>query len=164
MALKHEKKQHLSKGGEIPTASLGDIVFLLLIFFLVTTSMNTEKGLGLVLPPPGDEVKLNKENILSVFINSEGQILVGVEVISPEQLTGKVKERIRENPLLIVSVITDVNASYKSMISALDRVKVAFSELKKDEKFIAKIESDPKFKSEFPHGFAERISLATPAF
>lgn len=41
------------KDVEIPSASLSDIVFLLLIFFLVTTSIDTEKGLDLVLPPPG---------------------------------------------------------------------------------------------------------------
>ena len=43
------------KSVEIPNASLSDIVFLLLIFFLVTTSIDSEKGLDLVLPPPNEE-------------------------------------------------------------------------------------------------------------
>ena len=62
---------------EIPSASLADIVFLLLIFFLVTTSIDTEKGLDLVLPPPGDtEVKIPKKNIANLFINATGQAML----------------------------------------------------------------------------------------
>lgn len=147
MALLIQKKQHLKKEAEIPTASLADIVFLLLIFFLVTTSMNPDKGLGLTLPPPGEEIQLHKENILSVYINEKGQLLVGEEIINLDQLKNKVKERIRKNPKLVVSLITDVRAKYSSMIDALDEIKVAFEELKKE---------NPDFK--------ERISLATPVF
>jgi len=147
MALRIKKKQHLAKEAEIPTASLGDIVFLLLIFFLVTTSMNPDKGLGLTLPPPGEEVKLSKEKVLSVYVNAEGKILVGEEIISLDRLQEVVEKRLRQNPELVVSLITDVKARYEDMIHALDRIKLAFEKLKKE---------DPKFK--------ERISLATPVF
>ena len=147
MALSIQKKQHYKKDAEIPTASLADIVFLLLIFFLVTTSMNPDKGLGMTLPPPGEEVKLTKENILSVYINSQGQILVGDQIIPLEKLKETVQKRIRENPKLVVSLITDVDAKYSSMINALDEIKISFEELKKE---------NPQFQ--------ERISLATPVF
>ncbi|HDG68083.1 MAG TPA: biopolymer transporter ExbD [candidate division Zixibacteria bacterium] len=147
MALRIKKKQHLTKEAEIPTASLGDIVFLLLIFFLVTTSMNPDKGLGLTLPPPGEAVKLSKERILSVYVNAEGKILVGEEIIPLDQLDNVVERRLRQNPQLVVSLVTDVKASYEDMIHALDKIKLAFERLKKE---------DPKFK--------ERISLATPVF
>ena len=43
-------KKRRFKGGEIPTSSMADIAFLLLIFFLVTTTIDTDKGLGIVLP------------------------------------------------------------------------------------------------------------------
>ncbi len=147
MALSIQKKQHYRQEAEIPTASLADIVFLLLIFFLVTTSMNPDKGLGMTLPPPGEEVKLTKKNILSVYVNAQGQILVGDKVIPIENLKETVEKRIRENPKLVVSLITDVDAKYSSMIDALDRIKISFEELKKE---------NPQFK--------ERISLATPVF
>ena len=147
MALKIKKKQHLVKEAEIPTGSMGDIVFLLLIFFLVTTSMNPDKGLGLTLPPPGEEVKLSKEKVLSVYVNAEGKILVGEEVISLDRLEEVVEKRLRQNPELVVSLITDVKARYEDMIHALDRIKLAFEKLKKE---------NPKFE--------ERISLATPVF
>ena len=54
------------KGGEIPTGSMADIAFLLLVFFLVTTTIDTDKGLGIVLPPAGDvEIEIQKKNILN---------------------------------------------------------------------------------------------------
>ena len=84
---------------------------------------------------------------MSVYVNSKGEILVGEQVISLDQLKMKVKERVRQNPKLVVSLITDINAKYKYMIDALDEIKLAFDELKKE---------NPEFK--------ERISLATPAF
>ena len=59
------------KGGEIPTGSMADIAFLLLVFFLVTTTIDTDKGLGIVLPPAGDvEIEIQKKNILNCLINS----------------------------------------------------------------------------------------------
>jgi len=146
-AFKHKKKSHLRKEAEIPTASLGDIVFLLLIFFLVTTSMNPDKGLGLTLPPPGEEVKLTKDDVLSIYINSEGKILIGEEIVVLDKVKKNIKDRLRKNPKLVVSLITDVNARYNSMVDVLDEIKVSFIELRKE---------NPDFK--------ERISLATPVF
>ena len=51
------------KAGEIPSGSMADIAFLLLIFFLVTTTIDMDKGLGLVLPPKGEEKEIPKKNI-----------------------------------------------------------------------------------------------------
>ena len=59
------KKKRRFKGGEIPTSSMADIAFLLLIFFLVTTTIDVEKGLGIVLPAEGQELEIRKENILN---------------------------------------------------------------------------------------------------
>ncbi|HCN24037.1 MAG TPA: biopolymer transporter ExbD, partial [Candidatus Marinimicrobia bacterium] len=49
------------KGGEIPTSSMADIAFLLLIFFLVTTTIDIDKGLGLVLPAEGETIEIKKK-------------------------------------------------------------------------------------------------------
>jgi len=49
------------KGGEIPTSSMADIAFLLLIFFLVTTTIDMDKGLGMVLPAEGEEIEISKK-------------------------------------------------------------------------------------------------------
>ena len=52
-------KKRRFKGGEIPTSSMADIAFLLLIFFLVTTTIDMDKGLGMVLPAEGEEISLD---------------------------------------------------------------------------------------------------------
>jgi biopolymer transport protein ExbD len=122
---------------EIPTSSLADIVFLLLIFFLVSTSMNPSKGLGLTLPPPGEEIKMDKENILTIYINAAGNVLVREDVITIDQIKDRVTAEIQANDKLVVSLRTDPDAKYDAMIQVLDQLKLAD---------------------------AKRISLATPDF
>ena len=62
-------KKRRFKGGEIPTSSMADIAFLLLIFFLVTTTIDMDKGLGIVLPAEGEELEIKKdqEQVISSF-------------------------------------------------------------------------------------------------
>ena len=85
-------------------SSSADIAFMLLIFFLITTSMDTDKGLARRLPPPvpkdqkkNEEMDIKKRNILVVLINSNNQILCNNEFIDIKQLREKVRNFI-ENP------------------------------------------------------------------
>ena len=59
---------------EIPTASMADIAFLLIVFFLVTTTMNQDKGLSLHLPPVAETKEVREKNICNVWINAQDQI------------------------------------------------------------------------------------------
>ncbi len=125
-------KKHGKASSEIPTSSLADIVFLLLIFFLVTTSMNPAKGLGITLPPPGQEVKIAKQNIVNVFVNPQGQILVGGEETQLSDVRAKVEQKRMEykaergeDEEIIVSLLTHVDAEYRMMIDVLDEIKEA---------------------------------------
>jgi len=111
---------------EIPSASLSDIVFLLLIFFLVTTSIDTEKGLDLVLPPPdSDTIEINKKNITNLLINATGQALLDGEVIEIREISKIIREKIIENELLIISVKTDRETKYDVYVHVLDQLKKA---------------------------------------
>ena len=91
---------------EVNSSSTADIAFLLLIFFLITTSMDTDRGLTRQLPPPpepnqkqNDDVKLKARNVLTVFLNLNDQLMCGDDYINVDQLRDKAKEFIA-NPSL----------------------------------------------------------------
>lgn len=113
------------KGGEIPTASMADIAFLLLIFFLVTTTIDMDKGLGLVLPAEGQELEVKKKNILNCLINSAGQVLLGDEPTPIKEINKVVRRKIAENDKLIISVKAHDRTPYKSYVSVIDQLKMA---------------------------------------
>jgi biopolymer transport protein ExbD len=120
------KKKRRFKSGEIPTSSMADIAFLLLIFFLVTTTIDTDKGLGIVLPPPGDvEIEIKKKNISNCLINSQGKVLLDEEPVPLDQINRVIKKRIAENPLLIVSVKAHKKTAYRDYIRVIDQLKIA---------------------------------------
>ena len=114
------------KSSEIPTSSMADIAFLLLIFFVVTTTIDTDKGLGIVLPPPGDmEIEIRKENILNCLINSQGKVLLDEEPTSVEKIHRIVGERLRSNDKLIVSVKAHPKTAYSDYVKVIDQLKMA---------------------------------------
>ena len=113
------------KGGEIPTSSMADIAFLLLIFFLVTTTIDIDKGLGLVLPAEGETIEIKKKNILNCLINSSGMVLLGGEPVNLKDVSRIVKEKLRENNKLIISVKTHEKTRYKDYVAIIDQLKIA---------------------------------------
>ena len=119
-------KKRRFKGGEIPTSSMADIAFLLLIFFLVTTTIDTDKGLGIVLPPAGDvEIEIRKENILNCLINSKGKVLLDEEPTPVEQINKIVGRKLRENNKLIESVKAHPKTAYSDYVRVIDQLKMA---------------------------------------
>jgi biopolymer transport protein ExbD len=104
---------------QINASSMADISFLLLIFFLVTTSMDVNQGLARRLPPPpedeqkveDEENKVKKRNLLIVKINSANQLMVQGQLLDIHQLRDKVKEFVlneNDDPHL-PEVFTDVD-------------------------------------------------------
>ncbi|NUM82453.1 biopolymer transporter ExbD [bacterium] len=112
-------------GAEIPTGSLADMAFLLLIFFLVVTTIGSDKGIDLVLPPEGDVKEIPKTNIMNILINDNGDILIDEEPRLMNQVKDIVKDRIVKNDKLIVSVKTTRLTPYRVFISVLDQLKQA---------------------------------------
>ena len=114
------------KAEGIPTSSMADIAFLLLVFFLVTTTIDTDKGLGIVLPPPGDmEIEIRKENILNCLINSQGKVLLDEEPTSIDQIHRVVGQKLRANDKLIVSVKAHPKTAYNDYVKVIDQLKMA---------------------------------------
>ena len=120
------KKNRRFKGGEIPTSSMADIAFLLLIFFLVTTTIDTDKGLGIVLPPPGDmEIEIRKDNIMNCLINSQGKVLLDEEPTNIDQINRIVGEKLRANNKLVISVKAHPKTAYNDYVKVIDQLKRA---------------------------------------
>jgi len=112
---------------QMNASSSADIAFMLLIFFLITTSMDTDKGLPRRLPPPvpkdqkkNEALDIKKRNLLVVLINSNNQVLCGTDYIDIKNLKDKVKEFIdnpNNDPSLPEKVEVDVPFFGKQMVT-----------------------------------------------
>ncbi len=119
------RKKRRFKGGEIPTSSMADIAFLLLIFFLVTTTIDMDKGLGIVLPAEGKEIEIKKDNILNCLINSKGDVLLGGDPVKTKDISKEIRRRIAKNNKLIISVKSHEKTKYSDYIAVIDQLKMA---------------------------------------
>lgn len=113
---------------QIPTSSMADIAFLLLTFFLVTTSLDMDKGLQLTLPPKGEAKPIPKKNIASLLINAAGEVsLDGEEELRIPDIKETIRLRLSQNDKLLVSIKTDRETPYQAFVSVLDQVQMAFA-------------------------------------
>ena len=119
-------KRRQKSNPEIPTSSMADIAFLLIVFFLVTTTMNQDKGIGMQLPPAGESKKIQKKNICNIWVNESGQILINLEDQVPlSQLRSNIQQRLAANEKLIVSLKASEETPYDDFINVLDEIKLA---------------------------------------
>ena len=111
---------------EIQSASMSDIAFLLLIFFLVTTIFNTEKGIQLMLPNANTSAKrISKQNILEIKADAAGRVTLDDKPIQIKQIREVVRQRQFENDKLICVIETHPRAYYGIMVDILDELKLA---------------------------------------
>ena len=128
---------------EINAGSMADIAFLLLIFFLVTTTIVEDKGITVKLPPWSDEepdiAKLKTRNVFSVLVNAQDQLLVRGEPMRVEDLRDRAKVFISnpydapdmaEKPTkAIISLKNDRGTSYDAYLRVYNELKAAYNEL-----------------------------------
>lgn len=142
------------------TSSTADISFMLLIFFLVTTSMDTDQGLGRTLPkPPEDdqlnnEIKVKERNILNIRINKDNYVMIGEDYATLDDVKERAKEFIKnenDSPKLperkpkkikelgktmmvtenhVISVQTDRGTDYGVYFAVQDALVAAYNELR----------------------------------
>ncbi|MFC1554796.1 ExbD/TolR family protein [candidate division KSB1 bacterium] len=110
---------------DIPTSSMADIAFLLLVFFLVTTTINTDKGIGMILPQLGDQKEIPKKNIVNIHVNAAGQVMVADEEVPIRSIMDNIQRRLEENPILIVSIKVAKETEYDIFIEVLDQIKLS---------------------------------------
>ena len=104
---------------------MADIAFLLLIFFLVTTTIDMDKGLGQVLPPVGEQMEVPKKNISNILVNARGDVLMDNEPVQIRDIRRLAMEKLAANDLLIFSLKTHLRTKYQSYIDVLDQLKQA---------------------------------------
>lgn len=143
----------------INASSTADISFILLIFFLTTTAMNTDTGLGRTLPKPPEEEQLNNEikvkerNILNIRINKDNELMIGDDFATLDDIKERAKEFIankQDNPNLpekkpkniklmgqrmvtvnhVISVQADRGTSYWIYFEVQDALVAAYNELR----------------------------------
>ena len=107
----------------IPTASMADIAFLLIVFFLVSTIFSNEMGLQIILPERGEEVIVPKKNLARVYINKMGGVKIDGEPTEMDVITEKAKNMLAENDTLIFSIKTHPDSKYDNMVQVFDRLK-----------------------------------------
>jgi len=149
------------KLGQINASSMADISFLLLIFFLVTTSMDVSTGLMRRLPPPlppdqqPQDIDIKKRNIFVVKINSLNQLLVQGEELNIRDLRAKAKEFVKNEanePHLpekfqrefetlgvmeytrdhVISLQNDVDTQYQAYMDVQNELVAAYNELRNE--------------------------------
>jgi len=144
---------------EINAGSMADIAFLLLIFFLVTTTMDVDSGLSRKLPPIPEETtekppEIKERNVFIVLINSHNQLQVEGELMRIEELKESTKEFVK-NPLNkpnlpekepkdipffgvyevskgVVSLQNDMGTSYETYIAVQNELISAYNELRNE--------------------------------
>lgn len=109
--MKFKKKEDASAA--VPTGSMGDIVFLLLIFFMATTIFKLEDGLEVSLPRAESGIRVPRENVTHVWVDGSNDITIDDAYISLENIAPILVGKIRENPRLLVGLNMDANLPYQ---------------------------------------------------
>ena len=135
---------------------MADIAFLLLIFFLVTTTIETDSGLDRMLPPmepPDTDVVIKQKNIFTVNINKNGQLLVEEQLMDLQNLRqaaidfldnggdgtcnyckGRKDEASSDNPTkAIISLKNDRETKYATYITVQNELGGAYNDLRNRE-------------------------------
>lgn len=169
-------KKREREEGEINTAGLADISFLLLIFFLITTTFDTDTGIGMTLPPPlppnQEPPPVKDSNMLKVLINAQGQVLIEEKASSIQQIGREVKTHVLnrgKNPDYsatpddaLVSIKTDRQTPYRLYIDALDEVKAAYTEIHNQAARDRGFESYQAYKQSLEAGEEDAIREEIP--
>ena len=172
---------------EVDSSSMADIAFLLLIFFLVTTTIASDKGIMMQLPPDTNEtppIDIKQKNIFKILVNSSDKLLVEDNPMSINDIKDECKKFLTndgKNPKssdspqkAITSIKTDRGTTYSLYIEVLDEVKRAYHEVRAEhigitlQQYLA-IDRDDKESSMYKRylkakkAYPKQISEAEPS-
>ena len=109
----------------VPTASMADIAFLLLIFFMTTTIFKMEDGLPVTLPRAETAQKQKREKIMHIWIDAAGRISINDKLVQTKQIEDIMVTMLSERPDLIVAFNADDRAPYGVVSDVMEELKDA---------------------------------------
>ncbi len=119
--MKFERNQKMKPS--IPTASMGDIVFLLLIFFMVSTVFKTEDGLPVELPRAESGVEIKRDDVKNIYVDVNGRVSVEDKLVTPAKAAQIMLQNYQKNPMTIVALQGDVHTDYEVMDEIMEELK-----------------------------------------
>jgi len=127
---KHSKKKRRRVGVRIDMTPMVDIAFLLLTFFMLTTTMNKPQAMEINLPPGDANVEVPQSNLLTLRVSENGTIYWNIGIDKPEKATltelrKVLKEKNAANPKLITLIKVDRKGKYMMMVNIMDELNVA---------------------------------------
>jgi len=120
-------KPDVEVSSTVPTGSMADIAFLLLIFFMVTTIFRQEDGLEVKLPRAETGEKLDRQNISAIWIDRNRRISIDDALVSVPMIEAIMAKKADENPRLVVAFKTDKDAPYYIMHDVMEQLKLALA-------------------------------------
>jgi biopolymer transport protein ExbD len=110
---------------EIPTASMADIAFLLIIYFMVTTTFTATRGLDFALPKEDDAPPVvEKEESVHIRINPGGSLVVDGRPMQLSEVLDYLQPKLERNPMKPVIIQPDPAAAYGDMVAVFDELRV----------------------------------------
>ena len=127
---KHSKKKKRRIGVRIDMTPMVDIAFLLLTFFMLTTTMNKPQAMEINLPPGDAKVDVPSSNLLTLRVSENGTIYWNIGTDKPEKVTAVelrkvLKEKNSANPKLITLIKVDRKGKYIMMVNIMDELNVS---------------------------------------
>jgi biopolymer transport protein ExbD len=117
-------KKAFTSQAEIQMTPLIDMVFILLIFFVVTTSFVSETGLNIKRPQSRSSETLPHENI-SIAINANGRIIINGERIGLLSVRPFLRKELRKQPNITVVLVADKTVSVDRVVGVMDEIRAA---------------------------------------
>jgi biopolymer transport protein ExbD len=109
----------------IPTVSMGDIAFLLLIFFMATAAFKMDEGLKVELPEAEAMERPRRERVTRIWVDRGGRVSVGDQIVPVGAVADIIKARILERPDLIVALNADHRVAYGVVADVIEELKEA---------------------------------------
>jgi biopolymer transport protein ExbD len=117
----------------VPTSSMADIAFLLLVFFMTTTIFKHEEGLDVNLPRAEAAKKQKSENLANIWVDKDGRISINDKMVFLSDIGPIMAKKLEENPAILVSFKADNRVKYEIInlvqeeLKAVNAVRVNFS-------------------------------------